>query len=434
MADENSKIEINNPPPKKINNSRETFLFENENLIIGKKGLSFQYYPTKNEKLNYYLNIKYDKYKNNTSNSFYKTFYSNKNSFNNTGSLEKKFYNERINKNTLLDNKLEIIPKSMSQTNYFQNPWIGNNKSINNSKTKNTNSSIKSSPHIQMKSKLINQDKFKNNNNISFNKTEKNFLRIYNSKIQPENKFLKKYPSLSKLKKIKDDYNKKSDIISYKTHFKGIESIYIKPKEIYDLFKKEDSDRLAKLGFYNINEKNRKEIQEIEKKNEYKNDIKELIEEEKIIQNVVNSKGFAEFLGNNKYLQDAEYSDMSQYSMEEIKNNCSSNNKEEKNKKMNYLKKIAFEKEKMENSTKLQDLQLNSVQKKIGNNKKDDESENESLSEETKKSKKIEDINRVMEKEDQLFVDGKLYHMKKQIDKICKELLNKYKIHNILKK
>ena len=101
---------------------------------------------------------------------------------------------------------------------------------------------------------------------------------------------------------------------------------------------------------------------------------------------------------------------------------------------MNYLKKIAFEKEKMENSTKLQDLQLNSVQKKIGNNKKDDESENESLSEETKKSKKIEDINRVMEKEDQLFVDGKLYHIKKQIDKICKELLNKYKIHNILKK
>ena len=36
--------------------------------------------------------------------------------------------------------------------------------------------------------------------------------------------------------------------------------------------------------------------------------------------------------------------------------------------------------------------------------------------------------------EDQLRVEGKVYHMKKQMDKICKELLNKYKIHKVLKK
>jgi hypothetical protein len=57
MAEESANIEINNPP-KKINNSREEFLFENENLIIGKKGMTFQYYPTKNEKLKSFLNAK----------------------------------------------------------------------------------------------------------------------------------------------------------------------------------------------------------------------------------------------------------------------------------------------------------------------------------------------------------------------------------------
>ena len=59
MAEEKQKFKINFMN-KKINNSREIFLSENENLIIGKKGLTFQYYPTKNEKLKYYLNKKYN--------------------------------------------------------------------------------------------------------------------------------------------------------------------------------------------------------------------------------------------------------------------------------------------------------------------------------------------------------------------------------------
>ena len=123
MAEGNLKIEIN-IPPKKINNSREAFLFENENLIIGKKGLTFQYYPTKNEKLKYYLNIKYNQHKNNHNKAFYKTFYNNKNIFNNTTNSTKNiFYNEKINKKSFLsDNKFETIPKNISQTNFFQNP------------------------------------------------------------------------------------------------------------------------------------------------------------------------------------------------------------------------------------------------------------------------------------------------------------------------
>ena len=109
------------------------------------------------------------------------------------------------------------------------------------------------------------------------------------------------------------------EAISHKTHFKGLESIYIKPKEIYDLFKKEDAERLAKLGFFDINEKKEKEKKRLEKRNEYKSDIKELMEEEKEIQHFINTKEFAELLGNNKFFKDAEYNDISKYSDEETK-------------------------------------------------------------------------------------------------------------------
>ena len=66
--------------------------------------------------------------------------------------------------------------------------------------------------------------------------------------------------------------------------------------------------------------------------------------------------------------------------------------------------------------------------------KKNIDSDDESFFEEMKKSKKRDNINILLEMEDQLRVEGKVYHMKKQMDKICKELLNKYKIHKVLKK
>jgi hypothetical protein len=440
MAEESANIEINNPP-KKINNSREEFLFENENLIIGKKGMTFQYYPTKNEKLKSFLNAKYNKNKNN--NSFYKTFYNNKNSINNAYSLKKLFYAEKFNKNNSLDNKLEVMPKSMSQTNYyFQQSWHYRNKLMNNLKNKNTNSSTINNPHRQIKSKLMfdkfdksdnstNQD-YLNNKNY-FNKTLKNFSPISNSKIQLENKFYKNHKSLSKLQKMKD-YNKRTEISNHKTHFKGIESIYIKPKEIYDLFKKEDAERMAKYGSFDINITNKKEKKRIEKKNEYKSDMKELIEEEKIIQNIVRTKEFSELLGNNKFFRDAEYNDLSKYSVEDTKNNYFYENEEEKNQKMNYLRKIAFEKKCIEIPSKHNPPKLSLVKKNTSNDKKDNENENESFFENNTKKKKKEKNNLLIEREDQLLVDGKLFHMKNQIDKICKELLNKYKIHNVLKK
>ena len=452
MAEENPKIEIN-IPPKRINNSREAFLFENENLIIGKKGLTFQYYPTKNEKLKYYLNIKYNQYKNNHNNAFYKTFYNNKNIFNNTTNSTKNiFYNEKINKNSfLIDNKFETIPKSMSQTNFFQNPskniYQNSNLQENNKYNKKNISNIK---HRGISS-LLNEAYKNNNKNIlsdnsllygklntyrsNKDKKYKKFLPISHPKFQMENKLQKvNYLSLSKLKKIKAKQKKMPEAISHKTHFKGLESIYIKPKEIYDLFKKEDAERLAKLGFFDINEKKEKEKKRLEKRNEYKSDIKELMEEEKEIQHFINTKEFAELLGNNKYFKDAEYNDISKYSDEETKTNFFSETEMEKNNKLNYLKKIAFEEKKVEKKPKAIPIQLSVIKKKKDGDKKDINSEDESFFEEIKRSKKMDNINILMQREDQLKVEGKVYHMKNEMDKICKELLNKYKIHNVLKK
>ena len=452
MAEENPKIEIN-IPSKRINNSREAFLFENENLIIGKKGLTFQYYPTKNEKLKYYLNIKYNQYKNNHNNAFYKTFYNNKNIFNNTTNSTKNiFYNEKINKNSfLIDNKFETIPKSMSQTNFFQNPskniYQNSNLQENNKYNKKNISNIK---HRGISS-LLNEAYKNNNKNIlsdnsllyeklntyrsNKDKKYKKFLPISHPKFQMENKLQKvNYLSLSKLKKIKAKQKKMPEVISHKTHFKGLESIYIKPKEIYDLFKKEDAERLAKLGFFDINEKKEKEKKRLEKRNEYKSDIKELMEEEKEIQHFINTKEFAELLGNNKFFKDAEYNDISKYSDEETKTNFFSETEMEKNNKLNYLKKIAFEEKKVEKKPKAIPIQLSVIKKKKDGDKKDINSEDESFFEEIKRSKKMDNINILMQREDQLKVEGKVYHMKNEMDKICKELLNKYKIHNVLKK
>ena len=367
MAEENSpKFEIN-VQHKKIDNPRETFLAENENLIIGKKGLTFQYYPKKKEKLKHYL-------KNKFSNPFYKTFYNNKNILNNNNNNSSKniFQNESITKNSFINNNInnnniKIFPKSFSQTNFFKNPTkiINNNRKMfkekifnhlldyNENKLNNFDKNFQSNnSYKRIKSKLIFDKNMPielsniiNNDKLNSHSIKNNIKNI--TIFSPMSK-ISKFQKI-KYSKIKSD-KKKKEKISVKTHFKGLESIYIKPKEIYDLFKKEDELRLEKLGYFNINEKKEKEHELIEKRNEYKSDIKELIKEEQDIQKIVNTKEFSELLGNNKYYKEAEYNDRTILNFnewdEESKINYFSENEEDINKKMNYLKKISFEEKK----------------------------------------------------------------------------------------
>ena len=53
MAEENPLIEIKTPA-KKIEDTREQYLFENENLILGSSGFIFRAYPTLKERLKQY--------------------------------------------------------------------------------------------------------------------------------------------------------------------------------------------------------------------------------------------------------------------------------------------------------------------------------------------------------------------------------------------
>ena len=437
MAINNPKVQINYQD-KKINNSRETYFSENENLIIGKKGLTFQYYPTKKEKLKYYLNNK-------NNNPFSKTFYTNKNFFNNNNNnnsinnsnnnSNKTFFNNRhINKNFFMNN-IQTFQKSFSQTNFFKNP----NKEkelisyitidINNKNKNKSNMQYIDIPSINRNASYETQDKFNNININNINYNNKFFSPIIHKKFKKI-----KYPQLSKLQKTKKNGKKnKNEKISKKTHFKALESIYIHPKEIYDLFKKEDAIRLEKLGIFNINDKKEEEHELIEKRNEYKSDIKELIKEEQDIRDIINTKEFSELMANNKFYREAEYNDRSNYSnWEEESKNFFFENEEEK---MEYLRKIAFEEKKDEKTyNNPKSYNSNYVQKNLVKNKKEVESNDESFFEEIKKSKKRDNINILMEMEDQLRVEGKVYHMKNQMDKICKELLNKYKIHKVIKK
>ena len=95
IAEENPKL-ILNDINKKITNSRETFLYENENLILGKKRLTLKYFPPKNEKFDM-MKKKFIK-----NNSFNTSFYNNKyNNFNKTQNIS--FENNKIKNNSLIN-------------------------------------------------------------------------------------------------------------------------------------------------------------------------------------------------------------------------------------------------------------------------------------------------------------------------------------------
>jgi hypothetical protein len=214
-----------------------------------------------------------------------------------------------------------------------------------------------------------------NNNNKIIEKIKYNTLRL-------------------KLKRDKKD-NKKNEQ-NNKTHFKGVESLTIKPKEIYDLFKFEEIMKIKKLNRKRDLFNRLKKDDERDEKNEYKLDIEELMAEEKEIKNIINTKEMTKLIGNKKIYKEVEYKNDK---LNLLKNESDNINTEERNKKMNYLKKLAFE-----------------------GNEGLIESSNEEKSERFKRNYNIKDP------KTELKINGKVYQMRNQMDKICKELLIKYKV------
>ena len=326
------------------------------------------------------------------------TFYSHKN-FNNDNSMYKFHKNNEISNNHKNKTQINFFKKSPSSLNL--------NININNPSSFNNISNLLNNDKFQKTKSVLNITKFKPNYKY-FTPISKNFNN--NNKIYDKIK----YDSL-KLKRKKNKLN-----LCNKTHFKGLESLSIKPKEIYDLFKLEDLLKIKKVDKnFDINCKQKKEEVKVEQKNEYKLDIKEIMEEEQEIQNIINTKEFSNLLGNNKFFKEVEYKNDKLKILKNSNNNFMYDNPQEKNKKMNYLKKLAFKQRLSENKNK-----------NLNESYSDEDSVNIEGRERIYSRKNRKDRKDL---ETELRIDGKVYQMRNQIDKICKELLIKYKVFESVK-
>ena len=176
----------------------------------------------------------------------------------------------------------------------------------------------------------------------------------------------------------------------FKMHFKGVESVFINPKPMYNMLKlknpliSKDRNLIIECG---KNDKNEPKI-------EYKEDEENLILEEKKKQKIINSEEFSKFLDNKHYFGRRS---------ENLTSEC---NKEEFEKNMAYLRDLAF------------------------NQKSINPSEKENLA----NMEKGADKGKINYYEINIKIGGKTLNVETQIDKIAKEVLNKCKFYTIMKK
>ena len=173
---------------------------------------------------------------------------------------------------------------------------------------------------------------------------------------------------------------------------------------MYDIIKKAENFYVnKKVENFAYNQEMEKVL--VEKKNEYKEDIKDLINEQKEKEKIINTKVFSNFLNNKNYYNDR--AKVNKY--EKVKEN-----QEEKIKKikdMNYLKNLAFE--------------THNEHQKYGNGDRLNTDSSEDRNRNRKKA--------TFDNENQLRIGGKLYHMQNQMEQIAKQILNKCKFYSTKK-
>ena len=137
--------------------------------------------------------------------------------------------------------------------------------------------------------------------------------------------------------------------------------------------------------------------------NEYKNDINELIYEEKQKQDVVNSQEFSSYLNNKENYNDKAMDFLNKESEEE---------KNKKIRNINYLKKLAFKE----------------VEKWI---EKDSDNKDVKILPNPEFENKNETAKRNLHyEENQLRIGEKIYRMQNQMGEIAREILNKCKFYS----
>jgi hypothetical protein len=408
MAEENPHIEIKKLP-KPINSSREQYLFENEKLILGRHGFIFKGYPTLQEKLK---NAKKDKkdYSVNVNKSCKLPRTLSMGKIVSRNILDYNNKNINVNKSQLIPSKSQ--PDILSQPILrFKNrtdlericdtiqPYVPPNEqqSIKEIRSRHVHS-IDFPKGILFHGPIQKFSNFQKNMNKNYNYNYDENKEYDNNRSKPKIYF-------TRLQRLNVEAKKIRSNLHFKTHFKGVESIFINPKQLYDVIKKDDIITQRKVGHYAYNEKLEKE--RIEKRNEYKKDISDLLLEEKEKQNIINTKEFSNYLNNKEYFNDR------------VVNNNNKENEDDKIKKiydMNYLKNLAFK----------------DNQRKSGKNSYNESGDayTDNSSNEVRKSTK-KNIN--FENEHQLRIGGKIYHMQNQMDKIAREILNKCKFYSIKK-
>jgi hypothetical protein len=247
---------------------------------------------------------------------------------------------------------------------------------------------------------------------------KKNIKSHSTNNINDENNFLdennenNRKPEIyfTRLQRLNVEAKKIRSNLHFKTHFKGVESVFINPKQIYDIIKKEEDVIIQKkIGNYAYNDKLEKD--KIEKRNEYKKDINDLLLEEKEKQKIISTKEFSNYLNNKEYYNDRVLNINSE-------NKESEEDKIKRIKDMNYLRQLAF-KDSLRKS-------LKAVQYNESGNINTENSSNDNQGKNYKKN-----IN--FENEHQLRIGGKIYHMQNQMDQIAKEILNKCKFYTTKK-
>ena len=412
MAEENPHIEIK-IPPKPINNTRELFYFENEKYILGRHGFIFREYPTLKERL---LENKKEK----------KNF-------------NKSLINYKLTRNQTLN---KLIPKSTNNTrlseskselNILSQPILRFKNRTDLERICDTiqqyvkpseQESLKEIRARHVKSidfptgvlyrggfrglkelKNLTKKNFHSNSTYNINKLANEKLFDINNKNFDINSTKKPKIFFTRLQRLNVEAKKIRSNLHLKTHFKGVESVFIKPQQIYDIIKKEGTLNQRKIGHYAYNENIEKK--NIEKRNEYKTDMKDLLLEEKEKQNIINTREFSNYLNNKEYYNDSAIIKGYNYKKE------NEQDKMQKIKNMNYLKKLAFRE---------QNNMINGSNDSGSGNVNTDNSSNEGH----EKKKK----NGNYENEHQIRIGGKLYHMQNQMDQIAKEILNKCKFYS----
>lgn len=421
MAEENPLVEVK-VPPKRIEDTREQYLFENEKFIIGSSGFIFRSYPTLKERLEQYtkeqeeFNEHVKLHRNNSLNILHqrkkgKIFLQPILRFKNRTDLERicdtiqqyALPNEQDSIKEIRERHVKSIdfPTGLLYKGGFKDMKKLESLTRNDKKNKikNNLNFIKSMFSTGKLTNMNNNFNTTKNNSISNLDLNKDFTNLtsFTGNKKPKIYFTRLQRLNAEAKKIKSDFH-------YKTHFKGVESVFINPKHIYEIIKKEEkSFKKKKRGSYSYSHDLEKEL--IEKKNEYKEDIKNLLKEEKEKENLINTKVFSNFLNNKNY-----YNDRAMINNYEKKKE----NPEDKIKKikdMNYLKNLAFE--------GLNLNQKNATAERLGTDSSEDKNRSRKRG--------------AFENESLLRIGGKIFHMDNQMEQIAKEILNKCKFYSVKK-